>query len=137
MRGETDMEKVSFSIYQLKPDPDYVMTSDEFIFMNSMFWKSKDNYVDLEEFRKVYSGVIESDEAEATPDLLEKLYAKFNFERPEDYHTRSVSVSDVIELRSESRNGFWFVDSVGFTKLIENGSKFDFEKNYKMGEYDG
>ncbi len=137
MRGETDMEKVNFSIYQLKPDPDYVMTRDEFIFMNSMFWKSKDKNVDLEEFRKVYSGVIESDETEATPDLLEKLYAKFNFERQEDYHTRSVSVSDVIELRSESRNGFWFVDSVGFTKLIENGSKFDFEKNYKLGENDG
>lgn len=119
------MEKIKFNIYQLKYDDDK-LTRDEFIFMNSLYWRSKDKKVCREDYKLVYSGYIDSDEEESISDLLERLYHKFNYDRPEDYKARSMSVSDVVRLMSNSKDGLWFVDSVGFTKLEESGKNYDF-----------
>ena len=50
---------------------------------------------------------------------LENIYQKFNVDNPSDYKGRSLSVSDVVEIReSETLNhGLYFVDSIGFKSI--------------------
>jgi len=58
--------------------------------------------------------------------MLEKLYEKFNVDRPEDFHGHSLSVSDVVMLRENGVISAHYVDSVGFTPL----DGFYSEKNH-------
>ena len=50
---------------------------------------------------------------------LENIYQKFNVDHPADYTGRSLSVSDVVEIRESDtlKPGFYFVDSIGFKKI--------------------
>ena len=50
---------------------------------------------------------------------LENIYQKFNVDHPADYKGRSLSVTDVVEIReSDTLNpGFYFVDSIGFKSI--------------------
>ena len=50
---------------------------------------------------------------------LEDVYQKFNIDHPDGYNGRSLSVSDVVEvLESEDvEQGFYFCDSIGFSKV--------------------
>lgn len=53
-------------------------------------------------------------------DSLEEVFDKFNQNRPDGYTARSMSVSDVLEIRKTSLpglQGFWYCDTVGFKKL--------------------
>ena len=62
----------------------------------------------------------------STEDRLECIYEKFNFQKPEDYHSRSVSVSDILAIRQNGELSFHYVDSVGFTDI----PKFIEPQNY-------
>lgn len=50
---------------------------------------------------------------------LEQVYVKFNQAHPAEYHGRSLSVSDIVEVVSapETEPGFYFCDSIGFQKV--------------------
>ena len=41
----------------------------------------------------------------------------FNMAHPQDYRTRSLSVSDVIEIVEESGSTFYYCDSIGFREV--------------------
>lgn len=59
-------------------------------------------------------------EAEVEDDL-ESVYSMLNGRyRPEGYHGRSLSVSDVIEvIESESiKTGYYYVDNIGFKRIV-------------------
>lgn len=60
-----------------------------------------------------------SDEFKLDCSSLETIYEKFNIDHPADYKGRSLSVSDVVEIReSDTLNpGFYFVDSIGFKSI--------------------
>ena len=49
----------------------------------------------------------------------EDVFAKFNWDHPENYCGRSLSVSDVVEIidGAEVEPGFYFCDSIGFKKV--------------------
>jgi hypothetical protein len=49
----------------------------------------------------------------------EDVFAKFNWDHPEGYRGRSLSVSDVVEIidGAEVEPGFYFCDSIGFKKV--------------------
>ena len=49
--------------------------------------------------------------------ILESLYARFNLDRPENFHGHSLSVSDVIALKQNGRLSCYYTDSFGFEKL--------------------
>ena len=69
----------------------------------------KPDYVNYE---KVYEG----NAADLSGDLgekLESLYEKFNIDRPEDFKSHSLSVSDVVVLEDKA----YYVDEVGFKPL--------------------
>ena len=50
---------------------------------------------------------------------LENVYEKFNIDFPSDFHSRSLSVSDVVEVveSDEVKKGFYFCDSIGFERV--------------------
>lgn len=72
--------------------------------------------------------------------MLEELYQKFNLDRPEDFTGHSLSVSDVVALRTGRQVSFHYVDTVGFTELrdflrLENylkNAEISMEDDYGM-----
>ena len=56
---------------------------------------------------------------------LEEVFQKFNIAHPENYKGRSMSVSDVVEIRQTDKveKGFYYCDIIGFSKI-----KFDPDK---------
>lgn len=48
---------------------------------------------------------------------LEKLYQRFNIDRPKDFHGHSLSVSDVVAVKIRGEIRFWFVDSISFSEV--------------------
>ena len=49
--------------------------------------------------------------------MLEGLYEKFNMDRPSDFHGHSLSVSDIVALKTAGMVSFHYVDSIGFAEL--------------------
>lgn len=99
-----------FSIYQINTDRDTARVC--FLGYDSLekFQHSKE--INAAIYDKVYSGEMECSS-------LESIYRKFNIEHPADYKARSLSVSDVVEIRESDtlEKGFFFVDSVGFKTI--------------------
>ena len=99
-----------FSIYQINTDRD----DNRICFLGldtlERFQHSKE--VDPVLYDRVYDGKLDCNS-------LETIYEKFNIDHPADYKGRSLSVSDVVEIRdSDTLNpGFYFVDSIGFKSI--------------------
>ena len=49
--------------------------------------------------------------------MLEKMYARFNIDHPDDYRGHSLSVSDIVVLRRNGVVSCHYVDSIGFREL--------------------
>lgn len=99
-----------FSIYQINTDRD----DNHICFLGldtlEQFQHSKE--VNSALYDRVYDGKLDCNS-------LETIYEKFNIDHPADYKGRSLSVSDVVEIReSDTLNpGFYFVDSIGFKSI--------------------
>ena len=62
-------------------------------------------------YRMVYA-------CETSAETLEDVFYIFNEKRPEDYRSRSMSVSDVVEvLREDASSLFYFCDVIGFKAI--------------------
>ena len=48
---------------------------------------------------------------------LDDLYAKFNLDKPEDFHGYSLSISDIIVVMDKDREQAFYVDSIGFKPI--------------------
>ena len=99
-----------FSIYQINVDRDTANVC--FIGMESLEKIKGTNDVNAAAYDRVYDGKMDCIS-------LENIYQKFNVDHPADYKGRSLSVSDVVEIReSDTLNpGFYFVDSIGFKSI--------------------
>ena len=51
--------------------------------------------------------------------LLEDIFEAFNMDKPDDFKGHSLSVSDVIALKTKDGIRFYFTDSIGFKELPE------------------
>ena len=51
------------------------------------------------------------------PEQLEKLYRQFNLEKPADFHSPSMSVSDIVAIKQDGKVSYHYCDSVGFTQI--------------------
>lgn len=101
---------MNIAIYQINMERD----TNRIVFMS---------YENLERFQhspnvdcKIYDKVFEGD---INCNNLESIYRKFNLDHPADYVGRSLSVSDVVEVKdSESiEPGFYFCDDFGFKEV--------------------
>lgn len=54
-----------------------------------------------------------------TDEFLEETYTKLNVFHPKDYHTRSLSVSDVVVISANNETNAYFVDTFGFKPVPE------------------
>lgn len=99
-----------FSIYQINMDRDSANVC--FIGMESLEKIKGTKEVNAAAYDRVYDGKMDCIS-------LENIYQKFNVDHPADYKGRSLSVSDVVEIReSDTVNpGFYFVDSIGFKSI--------------------
>ena len=99
-----------FSIYQINRDRDSGNVC--FLGMETLEKRQHTKEVNAAIYDRVYDGKLDCKS-------LEAIYEKFNIDHPDDYTGRSLSVSDVIEIReSDTFNpGFYFVDSIGFKAI--------------------
>jgi len=99
-----------FAIYQVsRDDPQNVR------FMNLDWLESHDVSVDRSNYDLIYTAPLS--ESGTVPEQLEKLYQQFNLEKPVDFHSPSMSVSDIVAIKQDSKVSCHYCDSVGFTQI--------------------
>ena len=99
-----------FAIYQISSDdPQNVR------FMNLDWLKSHDISIDRSNYDLIYTAPLR--ESGTVPEQLEKLYQQFNLEKPVDFHSPSMSVSDIVAIRQNGEVSCHYCDSVGFTQI--------------------
>lgn len=99
-----------FAIYQVsRDDPQNVR------FMNLDWLKSHDVSVDRSNYDLIYTAPLS--ESGTVPEQLEKLYQQFNLEKPVDFHSPSMSVSDIVAIKQDGKVSCHYCDSVGFTQI--------------------
>ena len=64
--------------------------------------------------------------------MLESLYTKFNIDHPADFTGHSLSVSDIVALKTGGVVSCHYVDSVGFTELKDFLREGNHLKNAEM-----
>ena len=99
-----------FAIYQVsRDDPQNVR------FMNLDWLKSHDISIDRSNYDLIYTAPLS--ESGTGPEQLEKLYQQFNLEKPVDFHSPSMSVSDIVAIKQDGKVSCHYCDSVGFTQI--------------------
>ena len=99
----------TFTIYQLKDDVpvDYHFRPLEEI-------QEKGLAADPANYEKIYT-------APLTPGMnLERIFEKFNIDRPEDFKGHSLSVSDVVVLHQNGRDTAHYTDNIGFVDISKD-----------------
>ena len=99
-----------FAIYQVsRDDPQNVR------FMNLDWLKSHDISIDRSNYDLIYTAPLR--EFGTVPEQLEKLYEQFNLQKPADFHSPSMSVSDIVAIKQDGKVSCHYCDSVGFTQI--------------------
>lgn len=97
-------------IYQINTDRD----ENHVVFLDHAFLQKLQGSQEINSklYDLVFEGAVDCD-------TLEGVYRMFNLEHPEGYRSRSLSVSDVVEIISggKRKSGFYFCNSVGFCKV--------------------
>ena len=100
---------MDIAIYQIDPekDRDSVIFSD----YEQMTDRCGTEKVDAAIYGKVFEGTVEENG-------LEGIYQAFNCGRPEGFRGRSMSVSDIVEVRDPDNGStsFYYCDTIGFRK---------------------
>ena len=101
---------MNIRIYQINHERD----TNQAMFMNTEYLAHKFDEVkpDSSSYDLVFEGKVDRN-------TLEGVYQMFNLDHPAGYVGRSLSVSDVVEVVEGAREppGFYFCDSIGFTKV--------------------
>ncbi len=99
-----------FAIYQVsRDDPQNVR------FMNLEWLISHNLSIERNNYDLIYTAPL--DGSGSTMEQLEKLYEQFNLHKPVDYHSPSMSVSDIVAIKQNGKVSCHYSDSVGFTKV--------------------
>ena len=99
-----------FAIYQVsREDPNNVR------FMNMDWMQSHGLAIERGNYDLIYTGQLT--EKGATEQKLEMLYETFNLHHPADYHSPSLSVSDIVAVKQNGVVSCHYCDSVGFQEL--------------------
>ena len=99
-----------FAIYQVsQEDPQNVR------FMNLDWLQSHNQAVDRSNYDLIYTAPL--DGSGSTMEQLEKLYEQFNQQKPVDFHSPSMSVSDIVAIKQDGKVFCHYCDSFGFTEI--------------------
>lgn len=99
-----------FAIYQVKrDDPGNVR------FMNMDWMQSHGKVIERGSYDLIYTAPLTA--IGSTNAKLEALFEQFNLHRPVDYHSPSLSVSDIVAIKQNGVISYHYCDSVGFKEL--------------------
>ena len=99
-----------FAIYQVsRDDPQNVR------FMNLDWLQSHNLAVDRNNYDMIYTAPLNS--SGSAMEQLETLYEQFNLQKPVDFHSPSMSVSDIVAIKQDGKVSCHYCDSVGFTEI--------------------
>ena len=103
-------EVCCFAIYQVsRDDPQNVR------FMNLDWLQSHNLAVDRSNYDLIYTAPLNG--SGSTMEQLETLYEQFNLKKPVDFHSPSLSVSDIVAIKQDGKVSCHYCDSVGFTEI--------------------
>ena len=103
-------EGCCFAIYQVsRDDPQNVR------FMNPDWLQSHNLAVDRSNYDLIYTAPLNG--SGSTMEQLETLYEQFNLKKPVDFHSPSLSVSDIVAIKQDGKVSCHYCDSVGFTEI--------------------
>ncbi len=103
----------AYAIYQLRHTQD---TRDlRFAPMSQVLMAGKT--IDREKYELLYIGDLPGKTGQKTGEILEEIYARFNFMKPEFFTGHSLSMSDIVGLKQNGRITFHYVDSFGFPEV--------------------
>ena len=107
----------AYAIYQLKHTQD---TRDlRFASMSQVQMAGKT--IDREKYELLYIGDLPWKEQRPPGEVLEEIYARFNFMKPGFFTGHSLSMSDIVGLKQNGRITFHYVDSFGFHHRVVGG----------------
>ena len=99
-----------FAIYQVtNDDPNNVR------FMSMDWVQSHDLPIDRANYDLIYTAPLTA--TGSTMERLEALYEQFNLRPPADYHSPSLSVSDIVAVKQDGVVSCHYCDSVGFREV--------------------
>ena len=99
-----------FAIYKVsRDDPQNVR------FMNLDWLQSHNLSVDRSNYDLIYTAPLNG--SGSTMEQLETLYEQFNLQKPVDFHSPSLSVSDIVAIKQDGKVSCHYCDSVGFTEI--------------------
>ena len=99
-----------FAIYQVKrDDPGNVR------FMNMDWMQSHGKAIARGSYDLIYTAPLTA--TGSTDAKLEAIFEQFNLHRPADYHSPSLSVSDIVALKQNGVVSYHYCDSIGFKEL--------------------
>ena len=102
---------MKIKLYQINHDRDKPIRAYQSLRSLQRLFGSKEIVSDR--YDKVFDGEVDCK-------TLDDVYRKFNLDHPKNYHGRSLSVSDVVEVVepvSELKKGFYFCDEYSFEKV--------------------
>ena len=103
-------EGCCFAIYQVsRDDPQNVR------FMNLDWLQSHNLAVDRSNYDLIYTAPLNG--SGSIMEQLETLYEQFNLQKPVDFHSPSLSVSDIVAIKQDGKVSCHYCDSVGFTEI--------------------
>ena len=103
-------EGCCFAIYQVsRDDPQNVR------FMNLDWLQSHNLAVDRNNYDMIYTAPLNG--SGSAMEQLETLYEQFNLQKPVDFHSPSMSVSDIVAIKQDGKVSCHYCDSVGFTEI--------------------
>lgn len=65
----------------------------------------------------VYEGRMIHPQTQTSLELLERIFAQYNDDLPDDYPGRSLSLSDVVELYDDANRTYYYCDTAGFAPV--------------------
>lgn len=120
----------SYAILQLRRTEDTVM--ERFESMASLHRQGKEP--EFDHYEVVYTGNLPPYTDQNM--VLEGIYEKFNIDRPTDFRGHSLSVSDVVALKTAGVVSCHYVDSIGFAELPRFMKPENYLKNAEMAMED-
>lgn len=127
-----DSANDSYAILQLRRMDE---TTDE-RFMSYDYLKSKGKEPDVDHYDVVYVAELPANLHVSQDAMLEGLYTKFNVDHPGDFRGHSLSVSDIVALKTDAVVSFHYVDSIGFQELQGFMKPENYLKNAEMAMED-
>ena len=83
--------------------------------MNLDWLKSHDISIDRSNYDLIYTAPLR--ESGTVPEQLEKPLSAIQSENPVDFHSPSMSVSDIVAIKQDGKVSCHYCDSVGFTQI--------------------